>query len=326
MISVIVPAYNTEKTLERAVCSILRNRVENTEIEVIIVDDGSTDDTPKICDRLARNENVRVFHTENRGSSAARNLGLQASLGEYIGFVDSDDWVEHDMYKTLLETMLEQQADLVACGVIQETVYGAFPDSGNGSVHIFEGTSIYQALFISSDVRGYLWNKLYSRKLITCRMDETIAQCEDLLFNAMYCANVVKTACIRKPLYHYVRRDINTGFAYTQRDLSLMAAYEKLLAVYQVKAPMYAYLPAQNALSTFLYFRACAKLMREKDQKQLMLFKQGIQTHWASVFLSKQVSLKRKVNFCITFLFPVSTLRVKQKILAYNHERGIWEA
>ena len=115
MISVIVPAWNAENTLERAVLSILQNRDKDTEIEVIIVDDGSTDSTPVICELLSRDENVRVVHTENHGPSAARNTGLQTAEGEYIGFVDSDDWVEPDLYKKLLKEMVVRQANLAAC-------------------------------------------------------------------------------------------------------------------------------------------------------------------------------------------------------------------
>lgn len=325
MISVIVPAYNAERTLERAINSILSNCDDNTDIEIIVIDDGSTDSTPEICERISSIERVRVFHAENQGVAAARNIGIQNSRGEYIGFVDSDDWVEPDMYKTLLQTMLTQKADLVACGIVQETELGSFPETNDGSIRIIEGQEIYSELF-SADIRGYLWNKLFKRELITFDMDKAISQCEDLLFNAMYCSNVSKAIYIRKALYHYVRKGKGVEYRYSSRDLSLMDAYEKLSALYCKKVPYYAYLPEQNALSTYLHFRARIKLTKEKDESLMNQIGRGIKTHWIPVFLSKQISLHRKINYCFTFFFPILSLKIKQIMLSYRHKNGIWES
>ena len=143
MISVIIPAYNAESNLERAVNSILRNRDRDTDIEIIIIDDGSTDRTPSICDRLSKEGNVHVIHTENQGAASARNKGLQIARGDYIGFVDSDDWVEEDMYRKLLNAMIIWQADLAACGVVHETEDGTWAEEGDGIVRTIQGQEIY---------------------------------------------------------------------------------------------------------------------------------------------------------------------------------------
>ncbi len=111
LISVIVPVYNIEKYLERCVQSICAQTYKN--IEIILVDDGSTDRSGEICDRLAdEDKRIRVFHKENGGSSSARNLGLRQAKGAYIGFIDSDDYIEPDMYELLLEAIKKHGLDM----------------------------------------------------------------------------------------------------------------------------------------------------------------------------------------------------------------------
>ena len=102
LISVIVPVYNIEKYIERCVRSICVQTYKN--LEILLVDDGSTDGSGEICERLAKeDERIRVFHKENGGSSSARNLGIREAKGEYLGFIDSDDYIEPDMYELLAE-------------------------------------------------------------------------------------------------------------------------------------------------------------------------------------------------------------------------------
>ena len=104
LITVIVPVYNILEYLPRCVRSITTQTYRN--LEILLVDDGSTDGTGELCDRLgAEDDRIRVFHKENGGSSSARNLGLQHASGEYVGFVDSDDYIEPDMYERLLEAV-----------------------------------------------------------------------------------------------------------------------------------------------------------------------------------------------------------------------------
>ena len=207
MISVIIPTYNAEKTIERAVHSILCNRNADTAIEIVIIDDGSTDATAVICDRFSHDSMIRVIHTKNHGMVAARNAGLLEAKGEYIGFVDSDDWIEPDMYQILLKTMIEQQADLVACGVIQETEQGSFRDEDDEAVIISKALSIYHDILLSTGFRGYRWNKIYKKEYIFIEADSGITQCEDLLFNADTANTFPRRFMSGTALYHYARKD-----------------------------------------------------------------------------------------------------------------------
>ena len=115
MISVIVPVYNVESYLARCVDSILTQTYQN--LEVILVDDGSKDNSGVICDDYARRDSrVNVIHKENGGLSSARNAGIEAAGGEYLAFVDSDDWIEPDAYERLLSAMQKHAAKLVVGG------------------------------------------------------------------------------------------------------------------------------------------------------------------------------------------------------------------
>ena len=108
LISVIVPVYNTKDYLVRCVDSICAQTYRN--LELLLVDDGSTDGTGRLCEELAEKDSrIRVFHQENGGSSSARNLGIRNAAGGYLGFVDSDDYIEPDMYEKLLRVMTEQK-------------------------------------------------------------------------------------------------------------------------------------------------------------------------------------------------------------------------
>lgn len=113
-ITVVIPAYNIETLLEKCVISVAEQDYPKDKLEVIIVDDGSTDSTGELCDKLSSAyENVTVLHKENGGSSSARNLGIEHATGDYIGFVDSDDFVDKGMYRALAEAAVKYDADMV---------------------------------------------------------------------------------------------------------------------------------------------------------------------------------------------------------------------
>lgn len=119
LISVIVPVYNMENYLERCVHSVLQQTYQ--KLEVILVDDGSTDASPQMCDAYAaKDERVKVVHKENGGLSDARNAGLAVAAGAYIGYVDSDDWIEHDMYERMYRACVVRDAQLCVCRYFSE--------------------------------------------------------------------------------------------------------------------------------------------------------------------------------------------------------------
>ena len=115
-ISIIVPVYNVEKYLKKCVDSILGQTF--TDFELLLIDDGSTDNSGSICDELAKTDNrIKVIHKENGGLSDARNIGIEVAKGDFIGFIDSDDYIDEDMYAFLYNNILKYDAELSMCEI-----------------------------------------------------------------------------------------------------------------------------------------------------------------------------------------------------------------
>ena len=132
LISIIVPIFNVEKYLDRCMDSLLNQTLK--DIEIIMVDDGSPDNCPKMCEEYAKKDNrVKVVHKKNGGLGYARNSGLDVAMGEYVAFVDSDDYVDSSMYETLWNEACASSADAVFCGFKTEQRNGIWKDSNEVS-------------------------------------------------------------------------------------------------------------------------------------------------------------------------------------------------
>lgn len=161
MISIIIPVYKVEPFLHQCLDSVLSQTYR--DIEIILIDDSSPDRCGEICEEYARKDDrVRVFHTESRGVSAARNLGLREANGEYIGFTDPDDWIEPDMYEVLLKRLSETDADISACSFWYE-----YESEQKKILHeetTFTGEEAL-GLLVDENISNHVWNKLYRRQL-----------------------------------------------------------------------------------------------------------------------------------------------------------------
>ena len=218
MISIIVPVYRAEEYLENCIESLLSQTY--SDLEIILVDDGSPDASGRICDAYAaKDSRVKVIHQENRGSAAARNAGLDAACGEYIGFVDADDAVDLHMYEELLRAIYE--FDLAICGtcVIKNGKGQAKHDLAR--YRAFDEDGLWTEIF--GNLNNAVWNKLYRADLIRdCRFPEGLCHNEDLLFHLSYLPRVHSGILIGRDLYyHYVRPGSVTKsacFAHTAFD------------------------------------------------------------------------------------------------------------
>ena len=200
LLSIIVPVYKAEKHLDRCVESILSQTYGN--IELVLVDDGSPDACPAMCDSWAKRDwRVRVIHKKNNGASSARNAGLDMASGEYIGFVDADDFVEPDMYETLMKNALENNADRSGCGYFDSSR----PDeiSADGKITVLSDKNSIIA-YSACGKHNNVWRSVYSKKAIgKIRFDESLVIAEDWLFNYEVSKNVSVQADTDKRLYHY---------------------------------------------------------------------------------------------------------------------------
>lgn len=202
MISIIVPVYRVEPYLRKCIDSILEQTYK--DLEILLIDDGSPDQCGIICDEYAQKDiRIRVFHTENRGLASARNLGLDNARGDYIGFVDADDWIEPDLYEVLIDKI--QDADISACGFWYE--YQNKQRKWNYSQETaFSGVEALRAL-INGDLKNTVWSKLYRKECWAAirfpegRVHEDIATTYRILLKEY---KVVSTPSY---LYHYRQRD-----------------------------------------------------------------------------------------------------------------------
>lgn len=160
-ISIIVPVYKVEEYLCKCIDSILAQTL--TDFELILIDDGSPDGCGAICDAYAaKDSRIVVIHQKNAGVSAARNAGLEIARGAYIGFVDSDDWIEPEMYETMLRKAKETQADVVVCGIQYAETDGRIISTACKGSNQYTNQDLIKALFeMPCEIGGGVWNKIF---------------------------------------------------------------------------------------------------------------------------------------------------------------------
>lgn len=164
-ISIIVPVYQVEKYLEKCVNSILGQTF--TDFELILVDDGSTDHGPEMCDQYAKQDaRVKVIHKKNGGLSDARNAGIDVAQGEYLGFVDSDDYIAPDMYELLYRDITKENADLAICG-IYDVYEGHEPKQKQVMHKVMDQQTAIKVIFEGNIISVHAVNKLYRRPIFT---------------------------------------------------------------------------------------------------------------------------------------------------------------
>lgn len=210
LISVIVPVYNVEPYLRRCVDSILRQTYRN--LEILLVDDGSTDRSGTICDASAQQDTrVKVIHQKNQGQAAARNHGIDQAKGEYLSFVDSDDFIEERMLETLCRDAAEAGVMLAAAGFrkVSDAVASSAPTEGIGP-EIMSGKEAIDSLLLSEEIGDFPWNKLYDRRLFDgVRYPEGYIF-EDLGTTYRLVERCPRISFRREALYNYYQRADST--------------------------------------------------------------------------------------------------------------------
>ena len=201
MISVIVPVYKAEAYLPRCLDSLAAQTYR--ELEILLIDDGSPDGSGAVCEGYAAGDSrFRVVHTENRGAFAARNTALDMARGDYIGFVDADDWLEPEFYETLLGLLEEYHADIAQCEMRNEGGFAQLRGTALGGVRVFHRDELTRELFRETLTHGLL-NKLFRREIFRQRRFREKYYHMDAVFMAeaeQFCGTFVRTDAA---LYHY---------------------------------------------------------------------------------------------------------------------------
>lgn len=307
-ISIIVPVYNVEAYLEKCINSILNQTYKN--LELILIDDGSSDSCPAICDEAAeRDSRVKVIHKENAGVSSARNMGLDCAEGEYIGFVDSDDWIALDMYEQLLMTLQKYEVDCAMCEMVkyysadrkkvqkfdigQELVDSQYACSGM-CISIGKQNFTNQKYF-------YLWDKIYKREVWDdIRFDESLKSAEDrwALFHVY--RKVEKIAVCPKKLYYYRQNAGLSADCNRNRDFDYIVGYRMLEEVRKCGENTEPYV-STCVMHTLGRVRACGK---NNDKDKYKEIHKDLKKIWKEVRkILKHAKMKYKV---LTYFFRFS--------------------
>ncbi len=305
LISVIIPVYNAEKYITACLESVKNQTYTN--IEVLLIDDGSTDNSGKICDEYAANDTrFKVFHKQNGGVSSARNLGLEKATGDYYHFPDCDDYLELDTYEYLLKIIEEKRCDAVAFEHLTTFPDKEFAHRLSDDFYGYKNNhETQEKLFTGSQ---FCCNKLYSKKLIKgLKFREDIHRGEDTLFaaNALLRANNVWFDS--RPLYHYVQSEQSAcrgDFRPSQFTvLKLYDAYEKL---YQIKYPsVYVkFLLYMQDVLISLYYDAWTDTKSKEYKNDLKNIKRYIKNYYKIIKTSKIVSFKQLLKVKIFKLSP----------------------
>jgi len=208
-ISVIIPVYNTEKYLSSCIDSIIGQ--SNVSLEIILVNDGSTDSSPTICDTYANKyENIKVFHIQNSGPAAARNKGMTVAQGEYVTFTDSDDKMEPLMLYKMISAGKKHNADIICCNYKEVDEQGHITDReySNQTYNLNHEEALVH--FYSKDkIYSQCWTKLFKRQLLIdyhIENDSTLRFDEDIIYNIRAFRYAKTTVIIDEPLYEYTLR------------------------------------------------------------------------------------------------------------------------
>ena len=238
-ISIIVPIYNAQKTLERCIDSILKQ--DYSDFELLLINDGSKDESGKICDAYAEQDSrVRVIHKENSGVSASRNLALKEAKGEYLQFLDADDWITPNATRLLVESLEQNCCDMVIADfyrVIGERLShkGSIDEDGVLSREEFANLMMENP---ADFYYGVLWNKLYKKSIIeknSLCMNPKISWCEDFMFNLEYIRHCENIFVLQVPIYYYVK----TKGSLVSQSMSLAKTIKTKMMVFEYYTDFY---------------------------------------------------------------------------------------
>lgn len=205
LISIIIPVYKVEKYLEKCIQSVINQTYEN--LQIILVDDGSPDNCGKICDEYAKKDHrIEVIHKSNGGLSDARNKGLEIAKGEYIGFVDSDDYIEADMYEVLYNLLKQYNADVSICNFYTVSQGKISIKNADNGINEYNRIEILKEILLDKNIQSYAWNKLYKKELFDEIKYPIGKKYEDIgttFYLLEKCNKVVVTG---KSEYYYINR------------------------------------------------------------------------------------------------------------------------
>ena len=273
-VSVIVPIYNVEPYLKKCVDSIINQSYTN--LEIILVDDGSTDSSGLLCEELAKNDDrITVVHKNNGGLSDARNAGLDISTGDYIGFVDSDDYIDSDFFEILVKNIEEYNADVSCCRYTNVWENGRKEPIGNDdSLSVYEGKVALKEYLYAKTMDPFVWNKLFKASIIENHRFIKGIQGEDNPFCIELFKKTDKVVLAGKSKYNYLqeRTGAITNSNINQKGIDSVFYWDKVrrdchtnipeLEKYALRRQVLFYIGLFNDIYNSQEFKKCTEEVR----------------------------------------------------------------
>lgn len=303
LISVIVPVYNVAAWLPRCVDSVLAQTYQN--LEILLIDDGSTDASGEICDAYAEKDpRIRVIHKKNGGLSSARNAGLDVSNGQYLGFVDSDDWIEPEMYAQMLALMERNEAQLVCAGR-----YDVDGDTGRKTIGLcpkrqecITGEELAGRIFLWDHCDSSACDKLYRRELFDGIRYPEGKTCEDVPVTYRLALKAHRAVLCDKPLYNYFHRSgsISKGakisgktFHYSQHTAGIL---EDIRKNHPAIAPQAEFLRVHSLYHLLLRLDHAPTEMRKTYRKEYRDARRALSKHWRFILTCPWLTKQQRVT------------------------------
>ena len=225
-VSIIVPVYNVEGFLEKCLRSLVRQSLE--EIEIIVVNDGSTDGSQRIIDKFASDfpKKIRAFQKENGGLSDARNYGLDRASGDFLGFVDSDDWVSQTMFEEMYFLSQKHRAEMVICNLQKVNDAGAVLQKLTQIPNMPEKIDLETHFSVFSDISYFACNKLFKKSLFEGMRFKKGIHFEDIELIPQLLLNCTTLAQTQNYHYHYLVRSGSISKTHTEKGLDILSAVD----------------------------------------------------------------------------------------------------
>lgn len=301
-ISVIVPVYKVEPYIHKCVDSILAQTF--TDYELILVDDGSPDTCGNICDEYAQKDaRIHVIHKENGGLSDARNAGMKIACGEYVIFIDSDDYIDADMLSYLYENLKKADADMATCG-IYEVYADRIEKQEEEPDFVCSGEEAFRCILRGHTIRGEIWNKLIKRSCISDLEFPKGKLYEDIFYTVDMMQRIKKVAVGTKPKYYYLHRsDSITGKAYRPKLFDIIDGYTKNYQVVQHAFPKLE--EEAECLWIWSRFIVLDKMLLEENYRSIDRFEElvtFIKQHFRRIIKNPYFQRNRKISAIVLLI------------------------
>lgn len=315
-ISIIVPVYNSSPYISKCIESILDQTFKN--FELILVNDGSTDQSGHICEQYAlQDSRIKLVHKENGGVSSARNAGINLARGEFISFVDGDDWIYKEMYSKLYDLSKETNSDISICSIYREINGEVIGTKREEFIIEMDNTEAMRELFTGKYFRFAVWAKLYKKSCFKNILYPEDRRLDDLPTTYKIFSNANKVAYTSYAGYIYLLREnsIITS-SYNEKKLDVFLGWDEIITFMNKNYPKL----SKEYISCFVYYsmdHVYSILNQVEDpgerNKYILYIQQYVRKYYKEILKNTRLSLKHK--YLITLLnYNVKLLYLNNKL------------